>query len=228
MRYLFLILFLSCSPLKKYESFAKKWENDIKKLEILDQKENYSDQAILFIGSSSIRKWDSIKENLNPYKPIKRGYGGAHYYDLVHFTKRLVSPHKVKAIAIFVANDITGEKEGINDLSPKEVLNLAKFVVKQIRKTHKKTPIFFIETTPTSSRWKVWNKISKANDLIKDFTSKNKNMFYIDTRTFYIKSNGMPNDEFFIADKLHLNNKGYKLWGKIIKDSFDKNLILKN
>ena len=228
MRYLFLILFLSCSPLKKYESFAKKWENDIKKLEILDQKENYSDQAILFIGSSSIRKWDSIKEDLNPYKPIKRGYGGAHYYDLIHFTKRLVSPHKVKAIAIFVANDITGEKEGINDLSPKEVLNLAKFVVKQIRKTHKKTPIFFIETTPTSSRWKVWNKISKANGLIKDFTSKNKNMFYIDTRTFYIKSNGMPNDEFFIADKLHLNNSGYKLWGEIIKDSFNKNLILKN
>jgi|TARA_B110000914_G_scaffold75890_1_gene66713 hypothetical protein len=228
MRYLFIILFLSCSPLKKYESFAKKWENDIKKLEILDQKENYSDQAILFIGSSSIRKWDSIKEDLNPYKPIKRGYGGAHYYDLIHFTKRLVSPHKVKAIAIFVANDITGGKEGINDLSPKEVLNLAKFVVKQIRKTHKKTPIFFIETTPTSSRWKVWNKISKANDLIKYFTSKNKNMFYIDTRTFYIKSNGMPNDEFFIADKLHLNNSGYKLWGKIIKDSFDKNLILKN
>ena len=228
MRYLFIILFLSCSPLKKYESFAKKWENDIKKLEILDQKENYSDQAILFIGSSSIRKWDSIKEDLNPYKPIKRGYGGAHYYDLIHFTERLVSPHKVKAIAIFVANDITGGKEGINDLSPKEVLNLAKFVVKQIRKTHKKTPIFFIETTPTSSRWKVWNKISKANDLIKYFTSKNKNMFYIDTRTFYIKSNGMPNDEFFIADKLHLNNSGYKLWGKIIKDSFDKNLILKN
>ena len=231
MRYLtiFLLLLLcACSPLKKFDSTGLKWETSIKQLEDLNETENYSDQAILFIGSSSIRRWDSIKEDVNPYKPIKRGYGGAHYYDLIHFTKRLVSPHKVKAIAIFVANDITGEKEGINDLSPKEVLNLAKFVVKQIRKTHKKTPIFFIETTPTSSRWKVWNKISKANDLIKYFTSKNKNMFYIDTRTFYIKSNGMPNDEFFIADKLHLNNKGYKLWGKIIKESFDKNLILKN
>jgi len=231
MRYLtiFLLLLLcACSPLKKFDSTGLKWETSIKQLENLNETENYSDQAILFIGSSSIRRWDSIKEDVNPYKPIKRGYGGAHYYDLIHFTKRLVSPHKVKAIAIFVANDITGEKEGINDLSPKEVLNLAKFVVKQIRKTHKKTPIFFIETTPTSSRWKVWNKISKANDLIKYFTSKNKNMFYIDTRTFYIKSNGMPNDEFFIADKLHLNNKGYKLWGKIIKESFDKNLILKN
>ena len=231
MRYLtiFLLLLLcACSPLKKFDSTGLKWETSIKQLEDLNETEYYSDQAILFIGSSSIRRWDSIKEDVNPYKPIKRGYGGAHYYDLIHFTKRLVSPHKVKAIAIFVANDITGEKEGINDLSPKEVLNLAKFVVKQIRKTHKKTPIFFIETTPTSSRWKVWNKISKANDLIKYFTSKNKNMFYIDTRTFYIKSNGMPNDEFFIADKLHLNNKGYKLWGKIIKESFDKNLILKN
>ena len=231
MRYLsiFLLLLLcACSPLKKFDSTGLKWETSIKQLENLNETENYSDQAILFIGSSSIRRWDSIKEDVNPYKPIKRGYGGAHYYDLIHFTKRLVSPHKVKAIAIFVANDITGEKEGINDLSPKEVLNLSKFVVKQIRKTHKKIPIFFIETTPTSSRWKVWDKISKANDLIKDFTLKKKNMFYIDTRTFYIKSNGMPNDEFFIADKLHLNNKGYKLWGKIIKESFDKNLILKN
>ena len=42
-----------------------------------------------------------------PYITIKRGYGGAHYYDLIHFINRLVKNHK-KAILIFVANDITG------------------------------------------------------------------------------------------------------------------------
>jgi len=174
----------------------------------------------LFIGSSSIRLWKSIKQDLYPYEPIKRGYGGARYSDLIHFTERLVSPHKVKAVGIFVANDITG---GMNDLSPKEVLDLAKFIVKKIQKSHKNKPIFFIETTPTSKRWKVWDKISKANDLIKDFSSNNRNIFYIDTRSFYFTTNGMPNDDFFIRDKLHLNSKGYKLWAKIIKESFDKN-----
>ena len=234
MRYLFFIIFLffSCSPLKKYELTGKKWEDEIKKLEVLDKKETYSNQAVLFIGSSSIRLWKSIEEDLDTYEPIKRGYGGAHYYDIIHFTNRLVSPHKVKAIAIFVANDITGKENGINnqtvnrDLSPKEVLRLVKFVTKEIRKSHEKVPIFFIETTPTSKRWKVWDKISKANDLIENYTSKSENLYYINTRSFYIGSDGMPNDSLFVKDKLHLNREGYKLWGKIIKEHFDKNLSL--
>jgi hypothetical protein len=234
MRYLFFVIFLffSCSPLKKYELTGKKWEDEIKKLEVLDKKETYSNQAVLFIGSSSIRLWKSIEEDLDTYEPIKRGYGGAHYYDIIHFTNRLVSPHKVKAIAIFVANDITGKENGINnqtvnrDLSPKEVLRLVKFVTKEIRKSHEKVPIFFIETTPTSKRWKVWDKISKANDLIENYTSKYENLYYINTRSFYIGSDGMPNDSLFVKDKLHLNREGYKLWGKIIKENFDKNLSL--
>lgn len=234
MRYLFFVIFLffSCSPLKKYELTGKKWEDEIKKLEVLDKKETYSNQAVLFIGSSSIRLWKSIEEDLDTYEPIKRGYGGAHYYDIIHFTNRLVSPHKVKAIAIFVANDITGIENGINnqtvnrDLSPKEVLRLVKFVTKEIRKSHEKVPVFFIETTPTSKRWKVWDKISKANDLIENYTSKSENLYYINTRSFYIGSDGMPNDSLFVKDKLHLNREGYKLWGKIIKENFDKNLSL--
>ena len=234
MRYLFFVIFLffSCSPLKKYELTGKKWEDEIKKLEVLDKKETYSNQTVLFIGSSSIRLWKSIEEDLDTYEPIKRGYGGAHYYDIIHFTNRLVSPHKVKAIAIFVANDITGKENGINnqtvnrDLSPKEVLRLVKFVTKEIRKSHEKVPIFFIETTPTSKRWKVWDKISKANDLIENYTSKYENLYYINTRSFYIGSDGMPNDSLFVKDKLHLNREGYKLWGKIIKENFDKNLSL--
>ena len=216
----FLFTIISCSPLKKYDGTAAKWENDIVKLENLNNSQDYTKNQILFIGSSSIRLWKSIKRDLYPYEPIKRGYGGARYSDLIHFTERLVSPHKVKAVGIFVANDITG---GMNDLSPKEVLDLAKFIVKKIQKSHKNKPIFFIETTPTSKRWKVWDKISKANDLIKDFSSNNRNIFYIDTRSFYFTTNGMPNDDFFIRDKLHLNSKGYKLWAKIIKESFDKN-----
>jgi lysophospholipase L1-like esterase len=39
-------------------------------------------------------------------------------------------------------------------------------------------------------------------------------------------SDGIPNDSLFVKDKLHLNREGYKLWGKIIKENFDKNLSL--
>ena len=146
--------------------------------------------------------------------------------------------HKIESIFSFVVSRVKNEVIKIDqlkkinnqtvdqDLSPKEVLKLVKFVTKEIRKSHEKIPVFFIETTPTSKRWKVWDKISHANDLIENYTTKNKNLFYIKTRSFYIGSDGMPNDNLFVKDKLHLNRKGYKLWGKIIKENFDKNLSL--
>ena len=223
-RFLIFFLIISCSPLKKYEGTGKKWESSIDKLTKLNSKQTKDQEAILFIGSSSIRMWKSIQEDIRPYKSIRRGYGGARYTDLIHFTEQLVEPHNVKAVAIFVANDITGSK---NDLKPKEVLRLVKYIVKSIRKTHINKPIFFIETTPTSSRWKVWNQISYANDLISDFCSNNQNLFFISTRSFFISSNGEPNDDYFVGDRLHLNKKGYSLWGDIIKASFDKNLNTK-
>ena len=212
----FLLTIVSCSPLIKYEGTAAKWENEIVKLEKLDSSQDYTKNQILFIGSSSIRLWKSIKKDLEPYESIKRAYGGARYTDLIHFTERLVSPHNIKAVGIFVANDITG---GENDLSPKELLKLAKYVVKQIRTSHKRSPVFFIETTPTPKRWKAWSKISQANDLIKEFCDSSDRLFYISTRDYFIGDNGLPTEEYFVRDKLHLNSKGYTLWSSIIKEN---------
>ena len=213
-----ILLIISCSPLKEYKKTADKWQNEISKLEKLDESEKYTKNAILFIGSSSIRLWKTINQDLGGYEPIKRGYGGARYTDLIHFTERLVSAHNVEAVGIFVANDITG---GGNDLSPMEVFDLTKLIVKQIRKTHKKA-IFFIETTPTLKRWKAWPKISLANDLIKEYCESKDNLYYISTRNHYIGENGLPTEELFIRDKLHLNRKGYALWGEIIKKNLKK------
>ena len=218
-----LLLIISCSPLKRFEETASKWENDIAKLERLDKSQDYSEDSILFIGSSSIRLWSSIKDDLNPYETIRRAYGGARYTDLIHFTKRLVSSHDIKAVGVFVANDITG---GINDLTPPEVLNLAKFVVKQIRSSHLDTPIFFIETTPTPKRWKAWPEISNANDLIMRYCNEKKGLFYISTRDYFIDKNGLPKEDLFIKDRLHLNRNGYSVWGGIIKNNLNRILAL--
>ena len=221
--YLVFIFIFSCSPLKKYNSTSQKWEVDIAKLENLDNYEKYSNDALLFIGSSSIRRWISIKKDMAPYETIKRGYGGAHYSDIIHFSKRLVKNHKPKAILIFVANDIKGNNKNdlysknLSDRTPHEVKRLFKFTISQIRSIHKEIPIIAIETTPTPSRWNAWEQISEANDLIMDFCSSKSNLHFIQTRDEFIGNNGLPIETFFVKDKLHLNEAGYSLWSKIIK-----------
>jgi lysophospholipase L1-like esterase len=137
-----------------------------------------------------------------------------------------VKNHNPRAIAVFVANDITGKNNNswYGDLRPNQVLQLFKFFTKEIQSIHGDIPIFAIETTPTISRWSVWDKISTANDLIKDYTAKKENLNYITTRFDFLNSNGHPEEKYFVNDKLHLNKLGYEIWAKIIKNSFNEKL----
>ena len=73
-----LLFFISCSLTEKYQGTDKKFEVEVSKLEALKEFEEKKDY-ILFVGSSSIRRWDKLSENMQPYDAIKRGYGGAHF-----------------------------------------------------------------------------------------------------------------------------------------------------
>jgi hypothetical protein len=218
--YLITFIFLSCSPLGKYRNLPEvtSWESDIKNFEQLDSSQKYPADAILFAGSSSIRLWTSIDKDMYPYHIIQRGYGGAKLSDFAVYADRIFDPHPCRAIVIFIANDITGTAQ---DKSPEEVATLFKSVLKTIRKAHPSTPVFWIEITPTASRWKVWPEIQKANSLIKNICSKQKHTYFIKTDYAFLNEKGLPKDEYFREDKLHLTEKGYAVWTKIIKKELD-------
>ena len=209
-------LLLSCSPVTKYRHLPEvlSWENDIKNFEQLDKNEKYKEDAILFAGSSSIRLWTSLEKDMAPYHIIQRGYGGAKLSDFVVYAGRIFDPHQCKAIVLFIANDITGTQL---DKTPKEVAALFRNVLRTIRKKHPATPVFWIAITPTASRWKVWPEIQKANSLIKEICDNQKNTYFIKTNFAFLNENGVPNDELFRDDKLHLTEQGYAVWTEIIK-----------
>ena len=197
------------------KSDHKIFEPEIQAFEELDKANDYPKNSILFIGSSSIRLWKNLKESMSPYNIIQRGYGGAHYRDLVFYTNRILSDHSISLIVCFVANDIKG---GVKDGSPKEILDLYDLFVRQVRAKFPYLPIVQIEITPTSSRWKNWDKIKKVNKLMHEYCEKNRNMHYIKTFNFFINESKTPNNELFLSDRLHLNEKGYFIWNKIIKE----------
>jgi hypothetical protein len=212
---------LACSPVRKYRNLPEvlSWENDIQKFEQLDKSEKYPDDAILFAGSSSIRLWETLGRDMAPYNVIQRGFGGSKLSDLVVYADRIFTPHPCKAIVIFVANDITGSEK---DKTPKEVASLFGNVLKTIRESHPVTPVFWIEITPTQSRWKVWPVIQQGNALIKDMCSKSKNTYFISTSSAFLDDKGVPKPELFREDGLHLNEKGYVVWTELIKKALEK------
>tara|TARA_B110000908_G_scaffold128047_1_gene150302 strand:+ start:10236 stop:10955 length:720 start_codon:yes stop_codon:yes gene_type:complete len=205
--------------LEKYRvQSSKKWESEVAKLEALDQSEQHPANSILFIGSSSIRKWNEIASDMAPYHPIRRGFGGSKWSDLAVFGDRLIKPHKFRALVCFVANDITGKND---DKSPDEVVALFSSVWNKARAHQPGAPIFYIAVTPTQARIAVWPKTKAANSAIRKFCANKPNTYFIGTESIYLDAQGKPRTELFMADKLHLNRDGYIRWAAAIKSQLD-------
>ena len=218
-------LLLSCFPVVKYINAqgVLSWETHIQKFDSLNAVEYSDANTLLVTGSSSVRLWDSIHTDLGDYQVMQRGYGGAKLSDFNHYADRIIKPHQFKAIVIFVANDISG---GENDRTPREVLGLFKTLVNQIRERNQETPVFWIEITPTPSRWHVYNRIRKANALIKHYCEKNADLNYIPTFDMYTDHSGYPDSTLFRRDMLHLNRDGYLLWSERINQTLQYDGII--
>lgn len=219
-----LALFISCSPLIKYRDLpeVKAWEPEIARFDSLARNVKYPEEAVIFAGSSSIRLWSTLADDMSPYNVIQRGYGGAKMSDFAVYAERILSPLKCSALVLFIANDITG---GNSDKKPEEVRRLFSIIHSTFRKDHPGVPVFNVAVTPTPSRWKAWPEINRGNELIKKWCEKHPGTYFIATDTAFIGPGGEPKSELFRNDRLHLNAEGYKVWSRIIKGELDRILI---
>lgn len=205
---------------EKYRPAAEKqWAKEMERIKALDAKQSDPENAVLFIGSSSIRLWDDIAEDMRPWPVIQRGYGGAKFSDLAVLADQIIKPHKFRALAIFVGNDITG---GAADKTPEEVVRLFKHVVATARRYEPDAPIFLIEITPTPSRWAAWPKIKECNAALRQACEEGKNLHFISTASEYLGADGEPKAELFRQDRLHQNRDGYQRWSRLIRAAFAK------
>ena len=206
--------------LAKYAADAAKWDSEVAKLSANNATDG-GDDAILCLGSSSFRLWDTIAEDMSPYKIVRRAYGGAKYCDLAIHTPKLVEGLQFRAVMIFIGNDIIGKEK---DKTPEEITRLSKIVIDSVREQRPEAPIFLIAVTPCPSRFEHWPKISKANQSLKKLAASETKTFFIATQTKYLNDQGQPVPEFFVKDMLHQNKAGYAIWSGILKDSLSKNL----
>ena len=196
----------------------ERWEAEIARLEARDKTESHPADGILFVGSSSIRRWDEIAGDMAPYHPIQRGYGGAKWSDVAVFADRLISPHSFRAVVLFVGNDVSGKDD---DKSPEEVARLFAHVAGRVREHDRQAPIFFVAVTPTPARFKAWPDIRAANTAVRAVCRATEGTHYIGTESTFLDASGRPRPELFVEDALHLNRAGYVRWAAAIKSHLD-------
>lgn len=192
------------------------WEDDVAKLIEENRDRLAGPDDILIAGSSSVRLWDQIDEDMQPYSMVRRGYGGARYSDLAYYLPRILADHKPAAIVYFAGNDIAGDQT--KDISPAEVANLVEAIARYTRRQFPERPIFFIALSVTPRRFAVVEEIRQANALIEERLKAIPNCQLIPTEDLLVDNSGQPREELFRDDRLHLSDAGYDLWAERIKE----------
>ncbi|MFN7929925.1 MAG: GDSL-type esterase/lipase family protein [Blastocatellia bacterium] len=183
-----------------------RWEKDIAAFEARDKTNPPPQNALLFIGSSTILLWKTLEQDLPDHKVINRGFGGSQIADAVYYADRIVIPYKPKMVLFRSGgNDINAGK------SPEQVFADFQAFVAKVHVKLPKTEIVYIALSPSVARWQNWGKEAALNKMVKDLTQKNKRVKYLDTADISVGADGKPRPELFVADKLHFNAEGYKL-----------------
>lgn len=209
-----LFLFVQLSFAQEKPRF---WD-DVQTIKKYDEIYQPNKNPILFVGSSSIRKWDHVQEVFGHYNVINRGIGGAVIDDIIFYLDDLVFAYKPREIVIYVGeNDLPNEQE-----TPEIILDKTKQLFNAIRVKLPEVPIIYIALKPSPVRAKYLQKCKESNDLIAKFIRSQDKASFLDVYSLMMKD-GKTMPEIFVRDMLHMNLAGYKIWEKVIQPYLIKN-----
>jgi len=190
---------------------SSRWELDIQAFEREDAVVRRRAGSVVFVGSSSIRYWQSLDTDFPGVASINRGFGGSRVYDSLYYADRIVAPYQPRAV-VFYAGD--------NDLSegrtPLQVRDDFAAFVERVRAAAPQARIGFISIKPSPSRAALLPQVREANALVRAYAQQAKGVDYLDVYTPMLQASGAPRPELFLDDALHMNRSGYEIWTDVV------------
>lgn len=212
------LVLLTTISAEKVVADPHRFDDAIAAFEAADQKSMPEKGQFLFLGSSSIRRWDTAKA-FPGIDSINRGFGGSQTSDCIYFFERIVLPYEPAVIVFY---------EGDNDIGagkPKEqVVKDFKTFAKLVRDKLPGTKIVHIPIKPSIKRWALWPKMDFVNRKVQALAKKRKDLYYADIATPMLSTGSPPDESLFAADRLHLSDKGNALWASVIRPVIEQAL----
>ncbi len=191
------------------------FEREIRAYEKQDSLSMPPKGQVLFFGSSSFRLWKSFDSDMKGMPAsINRGFGGSTLADALYYFDRMVVKYQPKWVIMY---------EGDNDLArgktPQQIANEYDEFVARLAKQVPGAKLVFVAARPSLLRFPMVEKQKELNALIQA-----KGGYFIDMHAPFYLADGSLMTDIFVADKLHLNEKGYVIFAKQIQDFMIKQI----
>jgi lysophospholipase L1-like esterase len=130
----------------------------------------------------------------------------------------VVTPHAPAQVVVYEGdNDLANGKYTVEQL-----MRDVECFVHLTRVCYPQCDICLVSIKPSPVRRAVYPKYREANRLMKELCEKwggDGRLHFIDTWSKMVDKSGEPvgSDDYFLDDRLHMNQSGYKLWTEIIE-----------
>lgn len=168
--------------------------------------------AIVLTGSSSFARWRTMEADLAPLTVVPRGFGGSTMADVLHYVDRLVMPYEPRAVVIY-----EGDNDTFFGVSPDTIASQLEAIISKIHAALPDTRVYVLSVKPSLARVGVWDQAQRTTALYKQIVAADDRLHFIDVATPFLKPDGTVMDDVFVADGLHLNDKGNRIWAAAIK-----------
>ncbi len=166
--------------------------------------------GVLFIGSSSIRLWSTLAEDFPGVRTVNRGFGGSEIADSVRHFDRLVLPHRPRLVVFYAgSNDIHSGRTAEDTAA-----DFREFCAR-LHAALPETRIIYGSIVLAPARWEKRAEFALANTYLAAFCAADPRRKFVDLNSAMLASDGSPQPELFVADRLHLAPAGYALWRRV-------------
>ena len=197
-----------------------KWRRKLRQFDESDRRNPPKQGGIVFVGGSSIERWESLAEDFSPHYVLNRAVGGAQLWHVRRFAHRVIVPYRPRMIVLYAGDNDVGAGR-----TPDQVLAQFDALVKRVHKDLPCVTIAFISIKPALARRGLLARIKETNKKIERYAGEHEHIEYIDVFTAMLKDTGDIRAELFDESGQHINRAGYELWKKIIAPHLDNSAI---
>ncbi|NJN19571.1 MAG: GDSL family lipase [Oscillochloris sp.] len=167
--------------------------------------------ATVFYGSSSLRLWTTLADDLAPWPVVNRAFGGSTLAACVHFFERLVPPCAPGALVFYAGDNDLGDGQNAD-----MVIGSLQALLTRIDAQLPAIPVAFLAIKPSPARRALRPAIRQVNETAQRLLSARSRGLFIDTYYPMLQHDGEPCPALFADDGLHLSAAGYQLWAQIL------------
>ena len=211
----FSIIIIDLQPISAQSKPTSKEDKYAKELRQFAQEDKNgidSTNLIVFIGSSTLRKWTDMQSYFPKSNILNHGFGGSRLAEAIYFADKFVYQYKPAQIVLY---------EGDNDLgggiSVETLLADLKVFVRLTEIKLPKSQIVLLSVKYSPRRNAQHEQFKEYNAKMKEFAATKPNLKYVDIASVVLNENGTFRKEFFTSDSLHVNTDCYKLFAKKIE-----------